>query len=782
MNKNNTKKIVNDTDEKYRDFFNKSSDAMLIIEENEFVDCNEATVKMLKFDSKEDFFKCHPSELSPEKQPDGKPSFEKANEMMDIAYKNGAHCFEWNHKKKDGTVFPVEVSLTAISKGDKRILHTVWRDISERKEAEERLWKSEQELWAIYENAPIIMILVDKNQKIRKMNVPAVKMTGLSPEEASRFRIGNVINCINSNKNDGICGFEPECKFCKINNAVLNTLKTGKSNTAIEIPVTCIRKNNKKIMWVFLSASLLKLHDEEMVLVCMEDITSRKMAEENIRLSNLKWQTTFESINDSICLLDIDGNILQYNSATENFTKIKDKNLEGMNYVDVFYSSPELKNSCPFSKMKESKKMESKLVQVDGKWVYFYLYPIFDGEGNLIQAVHVAKDYTSQKQSENILLKTSRMEATTTLAAGVAHDFNNLMVGVLGNAELVKMQYKLDKKGNTMLDGIINSALKAGDLAKQLLAFAKGGKYHPEIINLNEIIQETLELNQISVPERIEIEKNIEPYLWYVMADPTQINQALMNLCINSVESIEKKGKIIITSKNIEVDENYRGQRPELETGKYVYVAVEDSGCGMDKETLAKVFEPFFSTKFLGRGLGLATVFGIIKNNGGNIFVNSKPNKGSSFQIFFPALDMEKVEENETVVEAVAGSETILIIDDDYMVIDVTKHILESFGYHVLAAHSGYEAVDICRQNKNKIHVALLDIGMPIFGGAEAFPVLKKAKPDMKIIICSGYELDEETQKILDDGADAFVQKPFKAGSLIMTIKDVLGPEDKSFD
>jgi len=770
---NNEKKMVKESEKKYKDFFNKSADSMLIIEENDFVDCNKATLKLLGYDNKKELFKCHPSDLSPKKQPDGKPSFEKANEMMDIAYKQGWHRFEWDHKKKDGTVFPVEVSLTAISKGSKKILHTVWRDISERKQAEERLWKSEQELWAIYENAPMVMVLIDKNKKIRKMNIPAVNMSGLTPEESSSFGIGKILHCINADNNNG-CGFEPECKFCKINNAVIDTFKSEKGNIAIEAPVTCQTKAGLKKRWVFLSTSLLKLHEEKLVLVCMEDITMRKQAEENIRISNLKWQTTFDSINDSRCLIDIDGNILQHTSATKNFTKIKDKNLEGMNCCKVFHVSPELEKSCPFTKMKESKKIESKLVQIDNKWTNFYVYPIFDDSGNLIQAVHIAKDYTGQKQSENILLKTSRIEATTTLAAGVAHDFNNLMVGVLGNAELVKMKYKLEKKAVTMLDNIITSALKAGDLAKQLLAFAKGGKYHPEVTNLNDTIREALDLNKISVPERIIIKKNIEPDLWNVMADPVQMNQALMNLCINSVESINKKGKIIITSKNIEVDETFAKQHHGLKAGIYVCVTVEDTGAGMDKETLAKVFEPFFSTKFLGRGLGLATVFGIIKNNGGHIFVDSEPDKGTSFQIFLPALDVQKIIEKKKETEVVSGSETILVIDDDYMVLDVTKHILETFGYNVLVAHSGYEAIDICRQFKNKIHVALLDIGMPVFGGAEAFPILKDARPDMKIIICSGYELDGETQEILDGGADAFVQKPFKAGSLMMTIKNVL--------
>ena len=615
----------------YKDFFYKSIEAMFIIEGNKFIDCNKTALEILQYEKKKELLNCHPADISPEKQSDGQLSFDKANKIIDFVNKNGYKRFEWEHKKKDGTIFPVEISLTSIKKGDTKILHSIWRDISE-----------------------------------------------------------------------------------------------------------------------------------------------RKKAEENLKRSNQKCQTTFDSIDDSICLIDIEGKIIQYNSATKNFSKIKEENFIGMTCCDAFCVTEEHKSKCPFKRMKKSKKVEAALDLIDNKWIFVHVYPIFDEKGNLVQAVHTTKDYTSQKRSEDILLKTSRIEATTTLAAGVAHDFNNLMVGVLGNAELIKMKYKIENPVEKMLDNIINSALKAGDLSKQLLAFAKGGKYDPKPIDLNDVIQETLNLNKISVPQRIKIEKNIEPNLWNVMADPIQMNQALMNLCINSVESINKKGKIVISSKNVQVDEAYAKQYSELKEGNYVYISIEDTGSGMDKETIKKVFEPFFSTKFLGRGLGLATVFRIVKNHEGRITVYSEPNKGTSFKIYLPALNTEKIIKKKEKIEVDLGSETILIIDDDQIVLDVTKHILEALGFNILIAHNGQEAIDYCKQYKNKIHIALLDIGMPVLGGTEVFPLIKKYKPDLKIIICSGYELNDETQKLLDAGANAFLQKPFKAGSLMMNIKKVL--------
>ncbi len=339
------------------------------------------------------------------------------------------------------------------------------------------------------------------------------------------------------------------------------------------------------------------------------------------------------------------------------------------------------------------------------------------------------------------------------------------------------MQFKDETIISSKLNTIIKSAKKAGSLSQQLLAFARGGKYNPQIINLNDIVIETISLNKRILPEGVQLIKEIEPELMSIKADCTQIGQVITNLCINSIEAINKKGKIIIKTQNITVDEKFIKSDASLQAGNYVYLSVEDNGIGMDKEILSKVFEPFFSTKFTGRGLGLSATYGIIKNHGGNIIIKSEVGVGTICKIFLPAIELKKniIENKEKKDKSVPkGNETILIIDDEPMVLDITKEILENFAYKTLTANNGKEAIDISREFDGDIHLAILDMGMPIMDGSETFKLLKELRPEIKIIICSGYELDYAAQLLLDKGANTFIQKPFRLKNLVEEVRRVI--------
>jgi len=364
------------------------------------------------------------------------------------------------------------------------------------------------------------------------------------------------------------------------------------------------------------------------------------------------------------------------------------------------------------------------------------------------------------------------MEATTTLAGGVAHDFNNLMVAVLGNAELLRMQFFGSREALEMIDSIAQAAQRAGDLAQQMLAFARGGKYELRVLNLNDVVKQTLQLQSRAFPPRVVIEKDVEPELWNIEADPAQMSQIIMNLCINAVEAIEGNGSITITTRNtqIEPDEHYHGVRP----GRYVYLSVQDTGRGMSPEIKSHVFEPFYTTKFQGRGLGLAAVYGIVMNHGGDILIYSEPGRGTTFKVYLPATTAAIRRVTEPKTENLTGTETVMIIDDEDAVIDVTRRILERLGYSVLVARNGREAIEIAQEFAGDIHVALLDMGMPVMGGTETFPLLRECRPKIRVLICSGYELDAASQALLDAGANGFVQKPFQLRTLGMQIRHAL--------
>jgi len=396
-------------------------------------------------------------------------------------------------------------------------------------------------------------------------------------------------------------------------------------------------------------------------------------------------------------------------------------------------------------------------------------------DGRTVGVVGAIRDITASKESERAVRAASRMEATATLAGGIAHDFNNLMVGVLGNAELLRMRLADDDKAGRMIDTITQSAQQVAELARQMLAFARGGKYEPSGLDLNDVVAEALRLQQRAAPAGVRVEFKPEPDLWHILADPTQMAQVVTNLVLNAVEAIEDKGEVVVTSSNVEADEEVARTHAGLSPGRYVRLSIEDTGHGMSADVVGRVFEPFFTTHFQGRGLGLAAAYGIVKNHDGHIAVRSEEGVGSSFAVYLPALEKRVgTPAAEAPAMVSTGGETVLVVEDEEMVRDVIASLLERLGYRVLCAANGREAVDLAQAHEGDIHLVLLDMAMPVMDGIEAFPLLKEARPGLKVVICSGYGLDPATRRLLDDGAAAFIQKPFPVRRLAAKVRQVL--------
>jgi len=517
---------------------------------------------------------------------------------------------------------------------------------------------------------------------------------------------------------------------------------------------------------------------KEPLLFCIDvDLSERKRAEEALRESEAQYRSTINSMPLAIHVVDAEMRVVLFNNAFQEWNKTLglSGDATGKNLFEAFPFLPE-RTREEYRRVfrtgqalitEEGTRIGGREIQTETRKV-----PVFE-KGEVVRIVTVIEDVTQRKRSEEAMLRASRMEATATLAGGIAHDFNNLMVAVLGNAELLRLRCG-ERPEAEMLDDICRAAQQAGELAQQMLAFARGGKYQPKVMNLNDTIQETLRLQERSFPPRVRIERDIAPELWNVEADPAQMGQVLMNLCINAVEAIPGNGRILLTTRNIELKSPLEGGAPDLPPGRYVYLAVEDTGCGMSAKTLERVFEPFFSTKFQGRGLGLAAVYGIIKNHGGRITVYSEPGQGATFKIYLPATPAEIPAWPKPESGIPTGTETLLVIDDEAIVLDATRKMLERLGYQVLCARNGEEALELARSFEGDIHLALLDMGMPVMGGAEAWPRLKEIRPGLKVIVCSGYELDASSQALLDAGASAFLQKPFRVTELAQALRRAL--------
>jgi len=375
---------------------------------------------------------------------------------------------------------------------------------------------------------------------------------------------------------------------------------------------------------------------------------------------------------------------------------------------------------------------------------------------------------------ESLLLHAQKMEALGTLAGGIAHDFNNLLMGIQGNTSVVLSNMKPDDPNYKKLETAETYIKKSAELTKQILGFARGGKYEVKKTDLNELIKKSSQLFGRTKKE-MPIYTNYQEDIWTVKVDQGQIEQVLLNLYVNAAQAMPNGGNLYIRTENGTLDKKYM-EPYELKPGDYVKTSVTDTGIGMDKTTLQKVFDPFFTTKKLdrGTGLGLASAYGIIKNHNGFFEVSSEKNKGTTFNFYIPASEKKVMQKKTRPQEILKGNETILLVDDEDMVIDATSEMLETLGYSVNVAGSGEEAILFFRKNNDKIDLVILDIVMPVMNGGEAYSILKKINPQIKVLLSSGYSINESATKMLDSGCQGFIQKPFNIIQLSQKVREIL--------
>ena len=378
----------------------------------------------------------------------------------------------------------------------------------------------------------------------------------------------------------------------------------------------------------------------------------------------------------------------------------------------------------------------------------------------------------------------ARMEATTTLAAGVAHDFSNLMSGVMANGEILRQDVAGNPEALHTLDTILECASRGGDLAQQLVAFARGGRYRPMVINLNALVKETLRLEAHTLGPDVTVSQDLAWDLLRVDADPTQLRQVIANLHRNAVEALRGAnlaGTISVTTRNVAAGGDRPAALADMPAGPYVALSIQDTGPGMSEETRARIFEPFFTTKESGRGMGLAATYGIIAHHGGRIEVDTGPGRGTTFSVFFPATSAPAVslEARRSAGFAARSATTVLVVDDEVPILSATRRLLERRGYKVLTAEGGTEAVQLAQNTETPIDVAILDLRMPGMSGADALDPLVAAQPRLRVIFSSAHEIDVDTQALLARGAVEFVRKPFRVDDLGAAIERAMerGPD-----
>jgi PAS domain S-box-containing protein len=669
--------------------------------------------------------------------------------------------FERPMRRPDGGMLYVEANAW---KDDDGNLQAIVRDITDRKRADESLRDAETRYRMLFEHSPDGIVIIDPaTARPLEFNETACRQLGYSRDEFSKLSISDLE-----------VDETPDETRARIEQVV----REGHADFE-----TRQRTKRGEVRKVHVIAQMIDIGEKRLYHCIWRDITDRKNMENALRQSEELYRNLFDRHSAVKLLIDPDtGRIIDANDAAVKFYGWPHETLTRMMIQEI--------NTLP----PEEVKKEMEKVGTDNAIQFEFRHRIADGsvrnvevfsskvEVNGKDLLHsIIHDVTEsrkiedeRKKLESQLQQSQKMEAVGQLAGGIAHDFNNLLMTMQGNVSMMLEDIDPFHRHNDYLKSIEVQIRSAANLTRQLLGFAREGRYNVKPVDMNEILETNVSMFERTKKE-IRIHRDYEKDLWLVDADADQMGQVFINTFVNAWQAMPAGGDLQVETKNVILDEMH--VRPHMLTpGRYVRVAVTDTGIGMDERTKQRIFEPFFTTKQRGQGtgLGLAMVYGIIKGHHGFINVYSEPGRGSTFNIYLPVSQKEVSPEAPENQEIVRGTGTILLVDDEAQVLKASQRMLEHLGYTVIPAQGGKEAINLYEGKKEGIDLVLLDLVMPDMSGKKVFQHLRHVNPEIKVILLSGYSKNETTQEILESGARGFLQKPASLKELSQKIHEVL--------
>ena len=507
------------------------------------------------------------------------------------------------------------------------------------------------------------------------------------------------------------------------------------------------------------------------------DITERKRAEEQIR----EQAALLDQAQDAILVRDLDQNILFWNKGAEHIYGWTAEEAVGRNVKDLMLKEHSKKFDAARQAVIANGEWKGEVSQtrqdgaeiiVESRWTL-----VRDDEGHPTSILVINTDITEKKRMESQFLRAQRMESIGTLAGGIAHDLNNVLSPILMAVDMLRLKAS-DEASRKWLDVLRTNAERGGDMVRQVLSFARGVEGERVALQPKHLIKEIVKILRETLPKSIEFNFTIPNDLWIISADTTQMHQVLMNLCVNARDAMPEGGSISIKAENVFVDENYARMHLEAKPGRFVMINVSDTGPGMSPEIQSRIFEPFFTTKEMtkGTGLGLSTALTIVKSHGGFINVYSELHKGSNFALYLPALDAPGgVEASALQTDLPLGKgELILVVDDEESIREITRSTLETFGYNVMTASDGTEALALYADKKNEIALVLTDMVMPFMDGPATIRALQRMNPKVRIIAASGLGAGQRAGEGALEGVSVFLNKPYTAEKLLKALARVL--------
>lgn len=542
---------------------------------------------------------------------------------------------------------------------------------------------------------------------------------------------------------------------------------------------------------------LRKPFDDTDLMKAIKNALAHQRVSQRLKRTRIEYKYMVENSPDLIYQLDTEGRFSFVNQSITGMLGYEPGELIGEHYTRIVHKDDWEKSRWLFNERRTGERatagVELRLVQkksaahcnlkarkaitVELKATGMYdEQPDDNDTSHFLGTYGVARDVSYRRQLEMHLNQSQKMEAIGTLAGGIAHDFNNLLMGIQGYTSLMLADKDLTNRHNSRLMHIEEHVQSGAELTRQLLGFARGGKYDMKVSNLNHLIKKTAAMFGRTKKE-IKMTLNLNKDLWCAAIDQGQIQQVLLNLYVNAWQAMPKGGEITLTSHNLDVFGN-KAVNLGLQTGKYLQISVSDTGDGIDKELQDRIFEPFFTTKdrSRGTGLGLASSYGIINNHGGCIKVFSEKDMGTTFVFYLPASNHAVIEIETCKPEIKSGKGTILLVDDEINVIEVTKEMLLNVGYEVMTARGGVEAIEIYKKHQWDIDLIILDLIMPGLSGGETFDCMKAINPNVRVLLSSGYSLKGEAREVLGRGCNGFLQKPYTLAQLSEKLKGIIDP------